>query len=445
MPTHTDAHCSELNRHSQKERHRLLATDVSTNDRYVWYRAADEVSDNAAAATLHSTMNDQGNREEVGGDSPPSERGNAGEEQGAVARVSAHDELSDPADRDAAVKAGTKGTKKTPRKRRRISKKPDDMPRRPLSAYNIYFRDQRRQMVDAERERLEREGRERLGDAYVPPVEDPKIGFEHMAKTIAKSWKQLAPEELEVYKALAKQDTERYNRETEEYQKELARRSREERERMARERASSVPTSVSMPSQAMTEHAWTHQPVQQNLAARAANQLGASTQAPQGSTDQLLKQLIAQAAAPVQQFELWQQLAQLSSAHAAPPPAPTVASLTQADWGSDPAMLVQLLGLGQLGGPPSTAPAFSSELNPVPMAPAIHSLAEESSPPGPPQPPILQQQQQQQPFSQDLAAELAMLEAQLRRLHESASQGASFNQQQQGNGQSGPGPTGGPT
>jgi HMG (high mobility group) box len=64
-----------------------------------------------------------------------------------------------------------------------------------------------------------------------------EVGFENMAKTIAKRWKQLTPEELEPFQQLAKQDMARYRREMEEYQQELVRQSRREREKSAAESA----------------------------------------------------------------------------------------------------------------------------------------------------------------------------------------------------------------
>lgn len=90
-----------------------------------------------------------------------------------------------------------------------------------------------------------------------------KIGFEKMAKTIGKRWKELTGEELERYKLLAKDDTERYRREMDAYNYELAMKGRREREEMARRRReeagmkpqgvvpSGIPASFSVPSQAV--------------------------------------------------------------------------------------------------------------------------------------------------------------------------------------------------
>lgn len=61
------------------------------------------------------------------------------------------------------------------------------------------------------------------------------VGFENMAKTIAKRWKELTPEELEPFQKLAREDMIRYRREMEEYQQELVRQSRIGREKAAAE------------------------------------------------------------------------------------------------------------------------------------------------------------------------------------------------------------------
>jgi HMG (high mobility group) box len=91
------------------------------------------------------------------------------------------------------------------------------------SAYNIFFKDERANLL-AERQ---------IND---PAIESVKIGFEAMAKTIGKRWKELGAEELSRYKELAKVDTERYRAEMDAYNHDLAMNGRREREEASRKR-----------------------------------------------------------------------------------------------------------------------------------------------------------------------------------------------------------------
>lgn len=102
------------------------------------------------------------------------------------------------------------------------SRKPKDMPRRPLSAYNIFFKEERAKL---------------LADCQAQgPAAGEKIGFERMAKTIGKRWKELTEQELGRFKLLAKDDTERYRREMDAYNYDLAMKGRKEREESSRRR-----------------------------------------------------------------------------------------------------------------------------------------------------------------------------------------------------------------
>lgn len=92
-------------------------------------------------------------------------------------------------------------------------KKPKDMPRRPLSAYNIFFREERERMLAAHKETA-LASRADTDD----PLPEAKIGFENMAKSIGKRWRGLGPMELERYRKLAAVDMARYRTERDSYQ-----------------------------------------------------------------------------------------------------------------------------------------------------------------------------------------------------------------------------------
>jgi len=89
----------------------------------------------------------------------------------------------------------------------RRKKKPKSLPKRPLSAYNLYF-----QHLRAD---LNTEGA-------------AKIGFHELGKIVGKKWRTLEPSEHKVYKDLAVQDSERYRREMDLHKKLEAMKKEEE-------------------------------------------------------------------------------------------------------------------------------------------------------------------------------------------------------------------------
>ena len=95
----------------------------------------------------------------------------------------------------------------TPVKKRR-AKKPEDMPRRPLSAYNIFFQNQRRMIVSGESSmpftlQTPRAPRATRCRKRLHRKMHGKIGFVDLAKTIGRKWKSLNVEEKEPYLKLA--------------------------------------------------------------------------------------------------------------------------------------------------------------------------------------------------------------------------------------------------
>jgi hypothetical protein len=174
----------------------------------------------------------------------------------------------------------TKGGKKS------RPKKPKNKPKRPLSAYNIFFKDERQKILaeipdkkdeeeekDAEAaaeggdavkkeegektekkegEEGEASGEKKEGEATGDKDKKDKkavgnkrkrkphgkIGFESLAKIVGQRWKELPPDELEIYKKRAEEDMKRYRKEMEAYvqkQREGLEQSREHLEKLVDE------------------------------------------------------------------------------------------------------------------------------------------------------------------------------------------------------------------
>lgn len=81
-------------------------------------------------------------------------------------------------------------------------KKPKDKPKRPLSAYNAFFREERADILA----RLQSEAPEESKKAA-------RISFEDLGKKIGKRWRELPADKLDYYKDIAQNDTLRYQRE----------------------------------------------------------------------------------------------------------------------------------------------------------------------------------------------------------------------------------------
>lgn len=85
--------------------------------------------------------------------------------------------------------------------------KEEDKPKRPLSAYNIFFKLQRKQLIEVLPVRAKGKPRRSHG----------KIGFAEMARTIAFKWKRITPQEKAVFQKLAAADKKRYTEEMKEW------------------------------------------------------------------------------------------------------------------------------------------------------------------------------------------------------------------------------------
>ena len=85
-----------------------------------------------------------------------------------------------------------------PRKRRRTPaaqrrKKPADLPRRALSAYNLFFRDERGKIMEEQK---------------ISGTCDPESVFGTLGRTVAERWKVLPADRLKHYEALAAEEKE---------------------------------------------------------------------------------------------------------------------------------------------------------------------------------------------------------------------------------------------
>jgi hypothetical protein len=142
-------------------------------------------------------------------ENPDEESQSEDEEQ--VEQASVHEQESEEKVESAPIKVKPVTIKK------RRKHKPKDFPKRPLSAYNIFFKETREVMLkEKERE-----------------VGKDNVDFQSMVKDIAKKWKALAPAGRERVEMMAKEDLARYKDEVRAYEEELVQRNRREREEIA--------------------------------------------------------------------------------------------------------------------------------------------------------------------------------------------------------------------
>eukprot|EP00536_Pseudo-nitzschia_multiseries_P012518 jgi/Psemu1/244636/estExt_Genewise1.C_4820027 len=90
------------------------------------------------------------------------------------------------------------------------------MPKRPLSAYNLYFQAERTKIIANQQEN-----------------NGPRIGFEGLGKIIGKKWRDLGNADKKGYEKLAETDSERYRKEMVAYNEKKAKRYEEEDKRAA--------------------------------------------------------------------------------------------------------------------------------------------------------------------------------------------------------------------
>mmetsp|Transcript_1700 Transcript_1700/g.2584 ORF Transcript_1700/g.2584 Transcript_1700/m.2584 type:complete len:221 (+) Transcript_1700:70-732(+) len=119
-------------------------------------------------------------------------------------------------DRETLMKSLSLGQEKVKRKRRSPKvpwRKPEGMPKRPLSAYNLFFRSERERLLNIPRQKpVVKQGRRAKSG----------IGFAGLAQQIASKWKSLDVKARRVFQDQAFEEKQRYKKEVELWKKEQA-------------------------------------------------------------------------------------------------------------------------------------------------------------------------------------------------------------------------------
>jgi hypothetical protein len=126
---------------------------------------------------------------------------------------------------------GTKSAAKTPAAsvKRPTRKKPKDKPKRPLSAYNFFFKEEREKILKVvlggDDPKVSAElNSDPDSEEFISPdmmerlkKDGGKVSFEEMGKLIGQRWKNIDPDRLSKYAEMAGEDTERYKKEMQSY------------------------------------------------------------------------------------------------------------------------------------------------------------------------------------------------------------------------------------
>ncbi|CAB9521667.1 high mobility group [Seminavis robusta] len=109
--------------------------------------------------------------------------------------------------------------------KRPTKKKPKDKPKRPLSAYNYFFKEERQKILkyvlaeDPSVVENDPNSDDYIDDAMFKRLkkEGNKVSFDEMGKIIGARWKNIDPDRLAKYSELASEDAERYKKEMKSY------------------------------------------------------------------------------------------------------------------------------------------------------------------------------------------------------------------------------------
>mmetsp|Transcript_23941 Transcript_23941/g.33599 ORF Transcript_23941/g.33599 Transcript_23941/m.33599 type:complete len:341 (+) Transcript_23941:1594-2616(+) len=109
--------------------------------------------------------------------------------------------------------------------KRPTKKKPKDKPKRPLSAYNFFFKEEREKILkivlaeDPDKVENDPDSEDFIDDGMMIRLkkEGGKVSFEEMGKLIGQRWKNIDPDRLAKYSEMASEDTERYKKDMQAY------------------------------------------------------------------------------------------------------------------------------------------------------------------------------------------------------------------------------------
>lgn len=118
--------------------------------------------------------------------------------------------------------------------KRKKWKKPKDKPKRPLSAYNLFFQYERERLLHGDPDTDVAETIEVNQDSEVGLKSDGRIGFAALAKEVATKWKRLEPHQKESFERDAEKEKERYRVELQEWKTNQSKRVQEAEDWTAR-------------------------------------------------------------------------------------------------------------------------------------------------------------------------------------------------------------------
>jgi len=114
-------------------------------------------------------------------------------------------------------KAATAKKRSTTAKKKKAKKSPIeiDKPKRPLTGYNIFFKEERSKILSQIPDRSPSDLAKYRNKSPNRPKPHGKIDFQSLAKTIGAKWKVTGPDRKAHYQKLAEEDKKRYNAEME--------------------------------------------------------------------------------------------------------------------------------------------------------------------------------------------------------------------------------------